>query len=200
MIRACPKCVTHLKTPPETQLQSWNSTEAPWERVHIDHAGPFMGHLLLIIVDSKTKWLEVEIVDSTDTKTTISKLQTCFARLGIPKFLVSDNASGFTSQQFADFMTRIGTKHIRATPHHPKTNGLAEKMVQFVKTSLKALQQEDGNMQSKLDKILLKYRITPHSTTGDTPCNLLFKRRIRTRLDNLRTERGRPDAGQNRNL
>ena len=59
-------------------------------------------------------------------------------------------------------------------------------MVQFVKTSLKALQHEDGNLQCKLDKILLKYRITPHSTTGDTPCNLMFKRRIRTRLDNLR--------------
>ena len=139
IIKSCLKCVTYIKNPPEVQLQSWNVTESPWERVHIDYAGPLQGHLFLIIVDSKSKWLEAEIVESTDNKTTIAKLQSCFARHGIPKYLVSDNAAGFTSQPFATFLSRIGTKHIKSTPHHPKTNGLAEKMVHFVKTSMKAL-------------------------------------------------------------
>ena len=171
--------------PAEVTLQSWNVTEQPWERVHIDHAGPFQGHTFLIITDSMSKWVEVELVESTDSKTTIQKLQTCFARLGIPKMLVSDNAAGFTSHVFADFMKRLGIKHVRSTPHHPKTNGLAERMVQFIKTGLKS-QSDDQPMQTKLDKILLKYRITPHCSTGESPCQLLFGRKIRTRFDNLR--------------
>ena len=33
MVKSCPKCVHHIKTPPEVQLQSWNVTETPWERI-----------------------------------------------------------------------------------------------------------------------------------------------------------------------
>ena len=186
MIKSCPLCVHHIKTPPEVTLQSWNTTETPWERIHIDHAGPFQGHLFLIVVDSKTKWLEVEIVKSTDTNTTIKMLQTMFARWGVPKILVSDNATGFTSGIFTNFLERLGVKHARSTPHHPKTNGLAEKMVQLVKNSLSAMKTEQLSLQTKLDRILLKYRITPHVTTGEAPATLMFGRNLRTKLDKLR--------------
>ena len=36
-----------------------------------------------------------------------------------------------------------------------------------------------------LDNFLLKYRSTPHATTGVSPAELLFKRRLRIRLDLL---------------
>ena len=186
MVKSCPKCVHHIKTPPEVQLQSWNVTETPWERIHIDHAGPFQGNMFLIVIDSKTKWLEVEVVRSTDTSTTIRKLQTMFARLGVPKVLVSDNATGFTSADFGSFLGRLGIKHARSTPYHPKTNGLAEKAVQFLKNSLSAMTSDALSLQTKLDRILLKYRVTPHVTTGEAPGTLMFNRRVRTKLDAVR--------------
>ena len=38
-------------------------------------------------------------------------------------------------------------------------------------------------MQVNLSRFLLKYRTTPHSTTGVPPAELLMKRRLRTKLD-----------------
>ena len=119
MVKSCPKCVHHIKTPQEVKLQSWNVTETPWEQIYIDHAGPFQGNMFLIVIDSKTKWLKIKVFRLTDTSTTIRKLQKMFARLGVPKVLVSDNATGFTSADFGSFLSRLGIKHARSTPNHP---------------------------------------------------------------------------------
>jgi len=54
------------------------------------------------------------------------------------------------------------------------------------------LKSTSGNsIQEKLSKFLLKYRITPHTTTGVPPAELLIKRRLRTKLDLLY-----PDVGK----
>ena len=44
------------------------------------------------------------------------------------------------------------------------------------------------SLQEKLSKFLFEYRITPHSTTGVAPCELLMKRRLRSRFDLLHPE------------
>ena len=40
-------------------------------------------------------------------------------------------------------------------------------------------------MKEKLSRFLLKYRITPHSSTGVAPAELLMARSLRSRLDLL---------------
>lgn len=59
-----------------------------------------MGHTFLIIVDAFSRWSEAVTVSSTSTESTINVLRKLFATHGIPQQLVSDNGSGFTSQQF----------------------------------------------------------------------------------------------------
>ena len=46
-------------------------------------------------------------------------------------------------------------------------------------------------MEHRVADFLLKYRTTPHSTTGATPAELLMKRRLRTRLSLVK-----PDLAQ----
>ena len=41
----------------------------------------------------------------------------------------------------------------------------------------------EGNLSTKLSRFLLSYRITPQSTTGVAPAELLMGRRLRTALD-----------------
>ena len=71
--------------------------------------------------------------------------------------------------------------HITSAPHHPASNGLAERAVQIVKNGLKKV--TEGTINTRLAKSLFAYRITPQSTTGVSPSELLLNRRPRCRLD-----------------
>ena len=78
-------------------------------------------------------------------------------------------------------MKKNGIKHIKVAPHHPASNGLAERAVRIFKEGFAKM--EDGSVQTKLSRFLLSYRTTPHSTTGVPPAELLLKRRLHTHLN-----------------
>ena len=117
---------------------------------------------------------------------TIEVLRTVIATHGIPRKVVTDNGPSFTSSEFKSFMQGNGIHHITSAPYHPSTNGLAERGVQTLKNGLK--RTAGASIQEKLSKVLFDYRITPHSTTGIAPSELLMKRRLRSRLDLLHPE------------
>ena len=104
--------------------------------------------MLLVVVDAHSKWMEVSIVNSATTATTIEKLRAMFAIHGLPRTVVSDNGSVFTSSDFEQFMLRNGIRHIRTAPYHSASNGLAERAVQTLKEGLKKL--TSGCLETKL--------------------------------------------------
>ena len=63
------------------------------------------------------------------------------------------------------------------------SSGLAERVVQTFKQGIKPLQ--GGTIETKLSWFLLKYRLTPHTTTGRSPAELLLGRQPWSRLDLL---------------
>ena len=63
----------------------------------MDYAGPIDNHILLVVVDTFSKWIEVFPIKFASSATTIGKLQSFFATHRIPEFIVSDNGSPFTS-------------------------------------------------------------------------------------------------------
>ncbi|XP_064486429.1 uncharacterized protein LOC135398834 isoform X2 [Ornithodoros turicata] len=77
--------------PPKSPLHPWSWPTAPWHRLHADFAGPFKGHMFLIVMDAHSKWPEVFIMGKTTTKHTIEKLHELFSRFGIPESFVTDN-------------------------------------------------------------------------------------------------------------
>ena len=88
----------NVNTDPAKALNHpWKKPSNPWERIHIDFAGPFKGHVWLILVDAFTKWPDVIEMSSTSSERTIEILRSLFTRYGIPRILVSDNGTQFTS-------------------------------------------------------------------------------------------------------
>ena len=96
-------------------------------------------------------------------------------RSGFPATLVSDNGTQFTSKEFAEKMARWGIKHILTPPYHPASNGLAEKAVDIVKTKLKKMNCPASplEMYVNIQAALRVYRATPHTSTGQTPYELI---------------------------
>ncbi|KAL5516506.1 hypothetical protein EMCRGX_G001855 [Ephydatia muelleri] len=72
---------------------------------------------------------------------------------------------------------------IQSAPYHPSSNGMAERAVQTVKQGVKKM--TTGTLRDKLARFLFQYRITPQTTTGVSPAELLYGRRLRSRLDAL---------------
>ena len=180
--KTCQSCQLTQKAPGPSPLHPWAWPGAPWQRIHVDFAGPFQGHMFMVVVDAHSKWPEVHLMSSTTTSKTIQVLRGLFSRYGLPEVLVSDNGPQFTSSEFETFMKNNGVKHIRSAPFHPATNGLAERFVQTFKHSLKC-SKGTISIQHRLDAFLLSYRNTPHSTTKESPSMLFMHRKLRSRLD-----------------
>ena len=196
-VKKCSTCQLHRPDPPQAPIHPWEYPTRAWQRVHIDHAGPFKGHMFLVLIDAYSKWLEVLKVNSTSTDVTIAKLRQIFATHGLPDHLVSDNGASFISHEFQSFMSRNGIKHTTSSPYHPRTNGLAERAIQTFKLAMKKLM---GPIDLNLSQFLLTYRTTPHSTTGLSPAELLFNRKPRTLLDLLHPDVHKKVATKNDKL
>ena len=123
---------------------------------------------------------QVMLMSSTTSQATIHALRQLFAIYGLPQQLVLDNGPQFSSVEFATFLARNGVKHIRSSPYHPSTNGLAEHFVCTLKQAMKRSNLPD--LHQKLMNFLLSYRSTPHSTTNTTPTELFLPQSLRTRL------------------
>ena len=126
----------------------------------MDYVGPFLGHTFLVIVNAHSKWMKVYPTTSSSSQVTIEKLRMCFASLGLPEQLVSDNGPFFVSVDFQQFMKNNGIRHIRTSPHHPSSNSQAERAVQTFKSSMKRF--TEGTVLTKVTHFLLHYRTTPH--------------------------------------
>lgn len=188
--KSCTECARYGPTPPKFSSHHWEYPSAPWERIHVDYAGPVADSMLLIVVDAFSKWIEVKMTTSTTAAATIQILDGLFSTYGAPVTLVSDSGPQFTSSEFRDFLQKSGVKyHKLSAPYHPATNGQAERYVQTVKNGLKAMGTTSATLRSNLNIFLQHYRKIPHTETGDSPAKLFLGRNIRTRLDLVRPQK-----------
>ena len=137
LTKRCKSCQQDQRMPTSAPLHPWIWPSQPWARVHLDFAGPFMNRNFLIAVDAFSKWPEIIEMTSTTAGNTTKVLRYMFARNGLPEQLVSDNGPQYVSSEFTEFCKSNGIKHYRVAPYHPASNGLAERMVQSFKQSMK---------------------------------------------------------------
>ena len=73
-------------------LSAWPAPDHPWQRIHIDFAGPFLDDMWLVANDAYSKWPHVLKLSKCPTsETTKSALDDLFAIWGLPETIVSDN-------------------------------------------------------------------------------------------------------------
>ncbi|CAB0013442.1 unnamed protein product [Nesidiocoris tenuis] len=187
MAKSCTACLKNAKMPAKFRSHHWEYPSAPWDRIHIDYAGPIHGKQLLIVVDAYSKWMSVTVTSSTTTTATCDILEGLFSQYGVPTVVVSDNAPQFSSENFKTFLRSQGVRfHKTSAVYHPSTNGQAERGVQTLKQALKTSEATPSKMQHCINEFLQQYHKAPHQTTGQPPSLLFLGRIIRSRLDLLR--------------
>ena len=186
-LKSCESCQMFRNKPAHAPLHPWKFPARAWQRIHIDYR-TLDKIMLLIVIDSYSKWIEVHEMTCTTSGATIDKYK--FASYGLPEELVSDNGPQFASEEFDMFLKRKGIKHtpVPVPPYHPASNGAAERAVQTVKQTLKKMwldhKRNDTSItwSRRLADFLLTYRSVPHTVTTQAPSELLMKRILHTRL------------------
>lgn len=185
LIKSCESCLMTLPNPSKAEVMNWEKTERQWSRIHIDFAGPINGYSFFIMIDSFSKWIEVNYTKTPSTEFCIKSMLYLFARFGIPDKVVSDNGTQFTSEKFEEFLKSHGIQHSLTATYYPATNGAAENAVKTIKNALKSA--EFSNNMSNIDQILCRfltdYRNSEHCTTKVSPASAVLNYKPKIKLD-----------------
>ena len=120
-------------------------------------------------------------------ETIVRALEKFTAQHGIPRRLVSDNASYFRSKLIHQYEKSIGLKHTFVSAYRPQGNGKLERFHRVLGRKIKMSCQEAGHEQwdEHVDKICFAHNTVPHSTTGYSPYELVYGRLPCTPFDTL---------------
>ena len=185
--KCCSSCGQYGNSLPKLTDHPWTRPTGPWQRIHMDFAGAFLGSMWFIVTDAYSKWPEViRMNHDTTSSAMIRALHQIFARCGVPCVAVSDNGPQFISRELEVFMKQNNIKHILVPTYSPKSNGLVERFVATFKDAMKKMYQQSKNVDRNLSKFLLFYRNCPHSSNGIAPAVLMYNRTLRSGLHFIR--------------
>uniref|UniRef100_A0A2N9I0I0 Uncharacterized protein n=1 Tax=Fagus sylvatica TaxID=28930 RepID=A0A2N9I0I0_FAGSY len=132
-VRKCDKCqrFSHSVHQPAGELQPLVS---PWPFAQwgMDLVGPLPKatgnrRWLIVATDYFTKWVEAEPLANIRDRDSIKFVwKNIITRFGIPKTIISDNGTQFTSKPFTKYCSELGIKNVYSSPAYPQSNGQAE--------------------------------------------------------------------------
>ena len=114
------------------------------------------------------------------TKIFVSKLTNLITNFGIPQEIQSDQGSNFTSDLFKAVLKELQITQTLSTAYHPQTQGALERCHQTLKSLLrKFCFEQDQEWDEALPYMLFAIRETPNESTGISPFEMLFGRKVR---------------------
>ena len=166
--RSCGSCQKLSKRKPcRAPLIPLPVLEEPFSRIAMDIVGPLpRSHsgkrYILVVCDYATRYPEAILLKSIEAECVAEELVTLFSRMGIPKEILTDQGSNFTSQLLTEVYHLLHVHPMRTTPYHPQTDGLVERFNQTL----------CGRLCSKKERTGTGYYLTCCSRTGRCPKHL----------------------------
>lgn len=159
--------------------------QAPWKEIAIDLTGPIDGKNILMVVDYYSRFTIPHTLHNTQTGEIIKELKKDFGLFGIPQSITADNGAQFAGSEFKEFTTNRDIKLNLVAPYSPWQNGLVERMNRPLKEFIRATKLEGKNWADMLDDYTLIRNTSVNATTGKTPAELFFGRKIRNKLPDI---------------
>ncbi|UYV83866.1 hypothetical protein LAZ67_X000467 [Cordylochernes scorpioides] len=145
----------------------------PFKKIGVD-LFEIEGRKYLGIVDYYTKYPEVFELRSTKAEMVIEKLKEVFARCGVPEIMMTDNGPPFQSTEMMEFAKEWNVTHTTSSPRFPQSNGMIERTIQTLKSTIIKCQQSKQDIY----QALLLLRNTEHNSLP-SPAIMLYGRKQR---------------------
>ena len=195
MIEDCVKsCLPCVATTPDHQRDPLRPNPLPvelWETVYVDHWGPTReGEHMLVFIDAFSKYPEVLRVKGTSADDNIDGFAQVFARHGVPRLIRSDNGAPFNGKEshlLTKYLRYMGVKHrTNFSAEDPESSGQVEAFMKHLGKVYHTAEISGQDPHFALQNHLMQYRATPHPSTGKPPAELLFGRRFRLNMPDIR--------------
>ncbi|XP_076043623.1 uncharacterized protein LOC143026738 [Oratosquilla oratoria] len=173
MVRSCDVCqkTTDRGRVKPAPLGPLPLISEPFQRVAVDIVGPIIpraadgAKYILTCVDFATRWPEAVPLRNIETVTVAEAMFEIFCRVGIPKQVLSDRGSQFTSVMMEELLRLLAVKGLRTTPYHPMCNGLCERFNGTLKKMLKRMAAEQPKEWPRfIAPLLFAYREVPQAS------------------------------------
>ncbi|MBW0473771.1 hypothetical protein O181_013486 [Austropuccinia psidii MF-1] len=168
-------------------LQHIEEPKHPWETINMDWVtglvprGKENFNACLIIFDRLRKSMRCLPFhkENTSMGTAVLFWNNIISTCGVPKIIISDRDPNFTSEFCTDLYEMLGTKLAFSTAYHPKTDGLAERMIKTMEDILRRFcaygmeyKDHEGythDWVTLLPAVQLAHNASQHSTPGRKP-------------------------------
>ena len=163
--------------------------EKLFQRIAMDIVGPLPrsnngNKYILTICDYATRCPDTIPILNTEANAIAKDLVSVFAGVGIPDEILTDQGSNLMSSLLQEMYLMLNISRLRTSPYHPQTDGLTERLNGALKSMIRkftASNQKDWD--EHLPYLLFAYREVPQESTGFSPFELLYGRRVRGSLD-----------------
>lgn len=185
-VRHCQGCQLTAPAIRKEPIRVTDLPNGPWKELACDLLGPLPnGEHILVLVDYHSRWYEIKFLKTTTCSKVIEALKDSFDIFGLPVYLKTDNGPQFIALEFKKFMESMSVHHHLITPRWREANGEVERQNRSIMKRVRIAHAEGLDYKLELKKYLISYRNTQDSITGKSPAEMLFGRKIRTKLPQI---------------
>ena len=147
---SCPECQkVARKTGQRVPMIPLSIMGEPFESIAMDIVGPLPRIIkrykyILVVCDYVTRYPEAIPLKKFTVVSVVEELISLFARCGVPKEILTEQGTNFTSQLLQVLYKLLGVKPIRTTPYLPQTDGLVERFSKTLNGLLWRIVQGEG--------------------------------------------------------
>ena len=188
-VESCLPCQAAQARTETEPLKPTEFPAGPWQELHADYKGPIgKDYYLHVLIDQYSKFPVVQVVKSTSWEQLKPGLEEALATHGIPEKITTDGGPPYSGHEFGKYCQRMGVEHHTTTPEDAQANGFAEAFVKIMVKLVHTALVEKRDPKKMVSSYLMAYRATPHKVTGRSPAEMLYNRKIRTKLPGLRVQ------------
>lgn len=173
-IESCGICSKYAPVQRQQPLQYIEIPNYPFEIISMD-VFQIKHEYFLVTVDHYSDFIELDKILDLTPRSVIACCKHNFARHGIPRMIITDNATNFNNKMMMDFVTNWNINHLKSAPYMHQSNGKAESAVKIMKKLILKVRES----KEDLWLAILQQRNTPNKL-NTSPCQRLFSRKTRS--------------------